>query len=71
MTDGKADIASRTSISAKTIDEYRDLASPHRAMHQRINPSLRMPRRFLDELEPGGDAELGVDVGEVGLHGPR
>lgn len=30
-----------------------------------------MPRRFLDELEPGGDTELGVDVGEVGLHGPR
>lgn len=34
MTDGKADIASRTSISANTIDEYRDLASP--AMHQPI-----------------------------------
>ena len=24
---------------------------------------------FLDELHAGGQAELGVDVGEVGLHG--
>ncbi len=66
MTDGPADIASRTSISANTIDEYRDLASPRGS-----NPLLGMPRRFLDELEPGGDTELGVDVGEVGLHRAR
>jgi hypothetical protein len=26
---------------------------------------------FLDELYAGGEAEFGVDVGEVGLHGPR
>jgi len=27
--------------------------------------------RFLNELHPGGQAELGVNVGEVGLHGAR
>ena len=26
---------------------------------------------FLDELYAGGEAEFGVDVGEVGLHGAR
>ncbi len=26
---------------------------------------------FLDELHPRGEAEFGVDVGEVGLHGAR
>jgi hypothetical protein len=26
---------------------------------------------FLDELYAGGQAELGVDMGEVGLHRPR
>jgi hypothetical protein len=26
---------------------------------------------FLDELYAGGQAEFGVDVGEVGLHRPR
>lgn len=26
---------------------------------------------FLGELYAGGEAELGVDVGEVGLHGAR
>jgi hypothetical protein len=27
--------------------------------------------RFLDELYAGAEAEFGVDVGEVGLHGAR
>jgi hypothetical protein len=26
---------------------------------------------FLGELHPGGEAELGLDVGQVGLHGAR
>ncbi|MDT5347388.1 MAG: hypothetical protein QOH91_675 [Mycobacterium sp.] len=29
------------------------------------------PAGLLDELNTGGQAELGVDVGEVGLHGAR
>jgi hypothetical protein len=31
----------------------------------------RMAGRFLGELHARGEAELGVDVGEVGLHGAR
>ena len=30
-----------------------------------------MPGCFLSELQPRGQAEFGVDVGEVGLHGAR
>jgi hypothetical protein len=30
----------------------------------------RVPRRLLDELHPRGQSELGVDVGQMRLHGP-
>jgi hypothetical protein len=30
-----------------------------------------VPAGLLDELHPGGQAEFGVDMGEVGLHGAR
>jgi hypothetical protein len=30
---------------------------------------LSMAGCFLDELDPGGQVEFGVDVGEVGLYG--
>jgi hypothetical protein len=30
-----------------------------------------VPGGFLGELHPGGQAEFGVDVGEVGLHRAR
>ena len=32
-------------------------------------PGLRVAGGFLDELYAAGEAEFGVDVGEVGLHG--
>jgi hypothetical protein len=32
---------------------------------------LRVAGRFLDELDAAAESELGVDVGEVGLHGAR
>ena len=32
---------------------------------------LRAADCLLNELDPGGNAEFGVDVGEVGLHGAR
>jgi hypothetical protein len=34
-------------------------------------PSRAFSRRLLHQLHPRSDAELGVDVGEVGLHGAR
>jgi hypothetical protein len=30
----------------------------------------RVPRRLLNELNAGAKAEFGVNMGEVGLHGP-
>ena len=30
-----------------------------------------VPGCFLNELHPRGQPEFGVDVGEMGLHGPR
>ena len=34
-------------------------------------PCSGVAGRFLGELHAGGQPELGVDVGEVGLHGAR
>ena len=44
---------------------YRDGVQPA------ADHGLGVTRRSLDELHPRAEAEFGVDVGEVGLHGAR
>jgi hypothetical protein len=45
------------------------LKPPDGAASKRLSSAV--PGCFLSELHPRGQAEFGVDVGEVGLHGAR
>jgi hypothetical protein len=63
-------LATSTHAVACALELQRAQLAPIRL---RIEPrsGLGMSGCFLGELYPGADAEFGVDVGEVGLHGAR
>jgi hypothetical protein len=49
---------------------YLGLFSLFRSVSGSARFGLRVAGRFVGELNPGGEAEFGVDLGRMGLHRP-